>query len=363
MMINIISLRCSLAFAPYLSVSAAEFLAGGAISPLVVRQGGSSLILRSYGDLVLRHEQRQANLGIEDVRHFAATIQMRREFYDVSRMQDEVVLASVGSELLLSHPQSDMWLTRDAVRALASAFACESTSRTEGTLFDIPEWLRVSTGGGRLLLSDQRTARWVLLGEDHVRELERRWGTLRQTWQAAAGLPPTISVKGLTVHLPSAFTLSLTLLDFARNRYVTPFEEITTNYSLKASACTEGIEVTSADERIALTAREADKWASIIGDELERLSACHFDRGGIRTVFTRNEGGCWVLQWGDEVFLPKGVLLERGSRSGVLSEASGSLIGKDSGEFLLLLSPATGACVALTDSESQCLRDLHGSVT
>lgn len=362
-MINIISLRCSLAFAPYLSVSAAEFLAGGAISPRVVRQGGSGLILRSHRDLVLRHEHRQANLGMEDVRHFAATIEMRREFYDVSRMQDEVVLASVGTELLLSHPQSEMWLTRDAVGALASAFACESTAQSEGTLIGIPEWLKVSKGGGRLLLSDQRTARWVLLGEDHVRELERRLGTLRQACRAASGPPPaTISVKGLTVHLQSAFTLLLTLLDFARNRKVTPFEEITANFLLKASACSEGIELTSTDERIALTAREADKWATIIRNELERLSARRFDRGGIRTVFARNEDGCWILQWGDEVFLSKSVLLARGSRSGVLSDATGSLIGKHSGEFLVLLSPATGACVALTDSESQCLSDLHGSV-
>lgn len=362
-MINIISLRCSVAFAPHLSVSAAEFLAGGAISPVVVRQGGTGLILRSNGDLVLRHEHRQATLGLDDVRHFAATIQMRREFYDVSRMQDEIVLANVGNELLLSHPQSDMWLTPDAVGALASVFACESTARSDGTLLGIPEWLRVSTGGGRMLLSDQRTARWVLLGEDHVRELERRLDTLRQARQAAAGPPPvTISVKGVTVHLQSASTLLATLLDFARNGHVTPFEEISANFSLKASACKEGVELTSADQQVALTAREAGKWASVVRKELERLGARHVDRGAIRTVFARNEGGCWVLQWGDEVFVSKSRTFERGSRSEVLSDATGSLIGKHAGEFLLLLSPGTGACVALTDSETHCLSEFQDSV-
>ncbi|HSE38108.1 MAG TPA: hypothetical protein VLG74_12465, partial [Blastocatellia bacterium] len=326
-------------------------------------QGGTSLILRSAGHLVLRHDHRQAALGMEDVRHYAATIRTRSEFYDVSRMQDEVVLASVGDEVLLSHPQSDMWLNSDALGALVSAFFRVAASQPEGPLFGIPEWLKVSTGGGRLLLSDQRTARWVLLAEDHVFELDRRLATLRQTSQAAVGpAPVTIPVKGLKVHLQSAFRLSRALLDFARTGHVTPLEEITANFELKASPCTEGIELRSADERVTLTAREAPKWASIINSELERLSARQFDRGGIRTVFAATQGGCWVLQWGDEVFVWKGVPFERLSRSEALSDATGSLVGNHTDEFLLLLSPPTGACVALTESESQCLKDLQDSV-
>lgn len=273
-------------------------------------------------------------------------------------MQDEVVLASVGDELLLSHPQSDMWLTREAVGALASAFAGGSTAQAE-TLPGIPEWLKVSTGADRLLLSDQRTARWVLLGADHVRELERRSVTLRQSGQRDVGPPPpTISVKGLTVHLQSAFRLSLTLLDFARNRQVTPFEEIIASFSLKASACTEGIELRSADERIALTAREAGKWASVIDNELNRLNARCFERGRIRTVLVAGEGGCWVLQWGDEVFVARGILVAQQFRSSEL-DSTGTLIGKRAGEYSLLLSPATGSCVALTDSELECMRELQ----
>jgi len=51
MMINILSIRCSLAFAPYLAVSIEEFLSDGITGSRVVRQGGSSLILRSEGNL------------------------------------------------------------------------------------------------------------------------------------------------------------------------------------------------------------------------------------------------------------------------------------------------------------------------
>jgi hypothetical protein len=353
-MINIGSMQCSLAFAPYLTVSAAEHLSGVAIASRVVRQGGTGLILRCDGDLVLRHEHRQVSLGMEEVRHYAATIEMRREFYDILRMQDEVVLANVGDELLLSHPQSQMWLTREAVSALSSAFASQSTPEAEARFLGVPEWLKMSTGGGRLLLSDQRTARWVLLGDDHVRELERRLGSLRQSWEIATPASPTISLKGLTVHLQSAFKLSLTLLDFVRNGKVTPFEEMTPYFSLKASACTEGIELRDSDNRVVLTTREARKWEGIIAQELERLNAHQVERGGIRTVFAASEAGCWILQWGDEVFVPRGNRFCRPSRSAILGEA-GFPIGKRVGEFLLLLNPATAACIALTDSESEYL--------
>jgi hypothetical protein len=359
MMINILSIKCSIAFVPYLEVSLAEFLSDGVTGSRVVRQGGSSLILRSDGNLVLRHEHRHASLGAEETRHYSAIVQFRCEFYDVSRMKAEVVLANVGDELLLSHPQSEVWLKSETVAALVRAFTGDSTAKADGSLSDFPEWLKVSTGGGSLLLSDQRTGRWVLLGQDHMRELERRHGSLHSSDGAVCGpAPPTIQLKGLTVHLQSALNLAATLDEFANTGRVAPFEEVTPIYSLKASESTEGIELRDSDKRIALTAREARKWTGIIGTELDRLNVRQVERGGIRTVFARIEDGRWILQWGDEVFVPNtalaGVLSHPGA---ILSGATTPPIAKRSEEFLLLLSPATGACVALTDSESGHLYD------
>jgi len=354
-MINILSIRCSIAFAPYL----AECLSDGFTGSRVVRQGGSSLILRSDSNLVLRHEHRQASLGAEETRHYSAIVQFRSEFYDVSRMQAEVVLANLGDEMLLSHPQSQMWLKKETIAALVRAFTGDSTANAEAGLSDFPEWLKLSTGGASLLLSDQRTGRWVLLGEDHVRELERRHASLHSTDGAVCGpAPPTIQLKGLTVHLQSALNLAGTLEEFANTGRVTPFEEVTPIYSLKASESTEGIELTDSDKRIALTAREARKWTGIISTELDRLKVRQVLRGGIRTVFAHIEDGRWILQWGDEVFVPNAALARVLSYPGAsLSGPTSHPIAKRAGEFLLLLSPANGACVALTDSESRHLHD------
>ena len=358
MMINILSIKCSISFAPYLAVSLAEFLSDGVTGSRVVRQGGSSLTLRSDGNLVLRHEHRQASLGAEEARHYSAIVRFRCEFYDVSRMQAEVVLANLGDELLLSHPQSQMWLKSETVAALVRAFTSDSTARAGESLSGFPEWLKLSTGGASLLLSDQRTGRWVLLGEDHMRELARRQGLLHSSDGAVCGPPPTIQLKGLTVHLQSALNLAGTLEEFANTGRVTPFEEITPIYSLKASEFTEGIELRDSDKRVALTAREARKWTGIIGAELDRLNVREILRGGIRTVFARTEGGRWILQWGDEVFVPKTALARVLSYPGaILSGATSYPIAKRSEEFLLLLGPANGACVALTDSESGHLCD------
>ncbi len=356
-MINILSIRCSFAFAPYLTTSFAEFVDEGLTAPRVVRQGGQGLILRTDGDLVLRHEHRQSYLGKEEARHYAATVQFRSEVYDVLRMQDEVVLANVGEELLLSHPQSEMWLDRVAVTGLVSVLGNDSIAIADQDVTSFPQWLRVSTGGGRFLLSDQRTARWVLLADDHLRELTRRLGSLRPAGQVPGSAPTTIPLKGLTVHLQSAFKLTETLEEFVNTGSVTPLEEVTPFFSLKASVCTEGIELRDSGSRVALTAREARKWTGIINTELERLNARHVERGRIRTVFADSEDGRWILQWGDEVHLPNSAGPLTSQRNGACEVASGP-ITKRSGEFLLLLSRATGACVALTESESI---DLVGS--
>lgn len=345
-MINILSIGCSLAFAPYLAVSIQEFVNDGVAASRVVRQGGTSLIIRTDGELVLRHDNRQARLGIEEALHYSATVQFRSEVYDVLRMQDEVVLASVGEELLLSHPQSEIWLNHSAVARLVSTFASDSFVRADHELPGLPEWLEVSTGGQRLLLSDHRTARWVLLGVDHLRELERRLkaiGSARALFQELA--PPTFPLKGLKLHIQSAFKLIETLEGFANTGKVVPFAEVTPTYSLRASRSPEGMELADSDLRVALTAREARKWVTLINAELERLNARQIERGGIRTVFADNDGGRWILQWGDEVFLPK-------DARPLASPRAIDPISKRIGEFLLLLRPATGACVALTESES-----------
>src|SRR4030095_14945280 len=158
-MINILSIQCDLAFAPYLAESVTEFLREGGVASRVVRQAGSGLIIRSDGEMVLRHQNREANLPREEAIHYLATVEFRCEHYDVLRMQDEVVLANVGCELLLSHPQSELWLSRDAVAALVTAFNSGASLTADQNRADLPEWLSVSSGGGRLLLSDQRTAR------------------------------------------------------------------------------------------------------------------------------------------------------------------------------------------------------------
>ena len=357
-MINIFSIRCSLGFAPYLEEGAAEFLRGGHLASRVVRQGGSALIIRSDGDMVLRHQNRQAILSRDESAHYFATIQFRSEVYDVLRMQDEVVLANVGNELLLSHPQSYLWLESEAIAALATAFQAGSESKANEIPERLPEWLSISTGGGRLLLSDQRTGRWVLLGDDHIRELERRLEALRvPTVAALRREPPTISLKGLTVHLQSAFKLAATLEAFANTRNVAPFEEITPVYWLTASRSTEGIELRDSDNRIALTPREARKWAGIIRAELDSLSASQVERGRIRTVFAGNGDGRWILQWGDEVFVSSGELSQKSPPTSLSAGgAIGSAVVKHTGEFVLLLSRETGACVALTDAEAKHLQ-------
>jgi hypothetical protein len=101
----------------------------------------------------------------------------RCEFHDILRMPDEVVMANVGRELLLSHPQSDLWLTEQHVAELVLAF--RSNKGNVESSASLPDWLIVSTGAGRLMLSDQRNGRWVLLGDDHVSEFERRLFSLR----------------------------------------------------------------------------------------------------------------------------------------------------------------------------------------
>src|SRR6185295_9464569 len=94
--------------------------------------------------------------------------------------------------------------------------AALDTASTAAGVTGLPDWLNISTGAGQLLISDQRNGRWVLLGADHIKELERRLGLLADFPSSSQQVkPPTISVKGIIVHLQSAFTLADALEAFA----------------------------------------------------------------------------------------------------------------------------------------------------
>ena len=118
--------------------------------------------------------------------------------------------------------------------------------------------------------------------------------------------PPTIEIKGLPIHLQSAVKLERTLAGFAATGEIEAYDEITPLYSLSVSPSTEGIELSDSTNRVAITKREAGKWASLMSVELERLNTTQFERGQIRTTLADCDGGRWILQWGDAVFIPSG---------------------------------------------------------
>ena len=349
--INILSINCSLAFTPYLLESLEAFVQRGEVPPQLVRQGGGGLLVRSDERLVVRYRNREVALGRIEAEHYAETVRFRSEAYDVARMGDEVVLATIGNELLLSHPQSEIWLNREAISAVVSTAQKGSPRQT-------PDWLSISTGGGRLLLSDQRSGRWVLLGNDHLAEFGRRFGKLVATVaEAERRRPPTVSLKGLTIELQSAPRLMRTLGAFATTREFVAYEEITPRYVLRVAPAAEAIEISDSNNRVALTAAEASKWREILAAELVRLGVTEMRRGGMRTVFARVPGGRWIMQWGDEVFIEDGVL-ERISEldEAPLERGSGEVTLKRTGQFLLVLDRPKGACSALTTNEVEEMR-------
>jgi len=351
-MINLFSIRCSLSFAPYLVETLSDFRAGGMIRAVVVRQGGSGLIVRGAQDLVLRYQNREALVGREDGMHYLATVLFRTEFYDVRRMADEVVFANVGNELLLSHPQSEMWLKADAVAGLIHRFNT-GDDNGEGE----PGWLTASLGAGRLMLSDQRNGRWVLLAAEHISELERRLTALRiASVTISQPTTPIISIRGIAVHLQSAFKLAETLETFAETGQVTAFEEVAANSVLRVKSATEGIEIADSEARVATTKKEARKWAAIIRAELNRLNAHSLERGRIRTVFADGERGTWILQWGDEVFLNNEMLSRIANEDIEQADLQNySIAVKRTPEYLILLAPASGDCVAIDRREREAL--------
>jgi hypothetical protein len=344
--INILSLNCSLAFAPYLLDAFSEFQAG-TVTPRSVRQGGSGLIIRGDEGLVLVHQNRTVTLNSAEVAHYQATGEFRAEFYDVARTSGEVMLATVNEHLLLSHPQSAMWLRNVDVSFLAAEF--RKGAGPEITSASPADWLNVSAGASGLLISDQRTGRWVLLGDDQVAELERRLPALAPLPKSDLPPgPPTISVKGVVVHLQSASNLARHLRLFGEGGTVTEFSEQAPKFRLTALPRPDGLELMDAQSRVTVTRKEAPKWVAIIDEQLAALHVDEIDRGNVRTVFADGDGGRWVLQWGDEVFLPTEFTDPRSYRR---ESATGSLILKRCGEYSVALDRVSGNCIAMTEDE------------
>lgn len=341
-MINIHSISCSLAFAPYLTESAQAYLDEETSVSQVIRQGGSGLIIRSDADLHLRYRNRETVLQPDAVRHYLRTIAFRSDCFDIARLSDEVILASAGDTLLLSHPQSEIWLDAKTVSSLIEIASGAEEKK-------LPEWINVSTASGRLLLSDQRNGRWVLLGADHLNEFERRAERLNNSpSQTSAPRSPRITIKGVTVRLQSAFRLLRALESFAETRDFEPFEDVGPEFYLRVAKATEGLAVMDSDMRAAITAREARKWVAVIQNEIEQLHAREIELGSIRTVFADVENGRWVLQWGDEIFIDQATLAR--IRSGEAGFTDSSLASRIEDDYLLLLDHRTGSCVALDKS-------------
>lgn len=355
-MLNIFATRCSLAFVPYLDENLRSFLRDQTGSSRVVKQGGTGLVMRYDTEVNLRFQGHDAKLDIEDARHYQATTGFRSEFFDVLKLSDEVVLASVGRSLMLSHPQSEIWIEEEVVSYLVECAAKEAFVEYGNESGCLPEWLNVSGGGGRLLISDQRTGRWVLLGEDHVAELRRRAAILKvSTDYRRPKPPPTINVKGIAVHLQSAFKLVDTLHEFASTGKFEPYEDICPAFHLRVAKATEGLGLADSNLRVGLNAREARKWLEIIGAELESLNASQIERGNIRTVFADTDHGRWILQWGDEVLITTDGLKKLSINDAIDFRDAQSPAIKETEEFLLMLAPYTGNCVALKKSETEQL--------
>jgi hypothetical protein len=355
-MLNLLTFNCGLAFGPYVFEAGKAFLTKENPPNLVIRQGGAGLIIQSNSVFSLRHQNRLANLSEADVAHYLATTGFRVECFDILRTSDEVVLANVGDQLLLSHPQSDLWFDKSVILDLLLVWQ-EREKQHRQVRVELPDWLQVSTGGNRLLLSDQRNGRWVLLSEEHLAELSRRSSEM-----IAAGdrtdqesrRPPTIALKGITVHLQSAQRLVRTLEEFSRSQTFEPYEEIAPTFSLKVARATEGIEVSDSNSRVALTPREAGKWVDLINADMARLNVQVTDRGSVRTVLVDNEEGQWVLQWGDEIFVPRS-LMRSPDFGGTATEHRQGVSLKRAEPFLLLLSQTSGSCVALNKSEAKLM--------
>ncbi|MBI3654439.1 MAG: hypothetical protein HY231_25705 [Acidobacteria bacterium] len=346
-MINLLSIQCGLTFAPYLVESVAAFLETGETSARVIRQAANGFIVRAEDKLWFRHQNHEAVLTRADAGHFLATIGFRQEVYDVKRTMDEVVFASVGKQLLLSHPQSEMWVEAHALPTLLEAFHHTTSGKRE----HLPEWLTIAGGDGRLLLSDQRNGRWVLLGADHYAELERRFDVLnREGSPTSSAKPPTFILKGAKIALQSLIKLEQSLEAFAETGAFTPYEEITPAYQLLVMQAIEGMKISDGKVKVAITRKEAAKWSAILKSEIATYRLQRIERGSIRTVLATVAEGKWLLQWGDEVLVSEADVHDLLSLK-AYATSEGRLASKQEGSFLLLLDKTSGGCVALNQDE------------
>jgi hypothetical protein len=228
--------------------------------------------------------------------------------------------------------------------------------------FAVPDWLVISASGDRILLSDQRNGRWVLLAAEHIDYLESA-GSDSAFVPADRRHPraycPAVTVKGIEVPMISVFRVAEALEGFAATGKLTTMTEVTPDATIGIGPAVEGIELRDSSHRVGLNAREASKWASIIRSEIERLNAAEFERGCIRTVVANSGEGRWLVQGGDHIHAGTSLIDECRRRASAVLEDSpveeGGLFARRSNDRMLILSRATGHCVALAEPEVEAL--------
>ena len=163
--------------------------------------------------------------------------------------------------------------------------------------------------------------------------------------------PPTLLLKGVTIHLQSATRLVRTLERFSDTAEVLALDDLAPHFSLRVKTSSEGLDVSDSNANVGINRREARKWAAIIDAELSRLRVTETERGLIRTVFADGEGGRWALQWGDEVFVPAHCHASLTTPGSLAGFENASLAVREAQGFVMLLSRRDSSCAALTRTE------------
>ncbi|MEW6129251.1 MAG: hypothetical protein AB1757_19580 [Acidobacteriota bacterium] len=346
-MVNILSIRCSLAFIPYLLESLNEFIERGEVTPALVKQAASGLMIRADERLSLRYQNQEVGLARSDAIHFRATLELRNNFFAITRTSNEVILAQVDDNLLLSHPQSEIWLDSIAVHNIIAVH--KNPKGLSGLPF--PDWLSVSASETTMLLSDGRNGRWVLLGDDHLLEFEKRVAVLRQAKiQYPKRIPPTIQMKGVKIYFQSLQKLILAIKQFSETGDFQPFIESSASYSLFVQKAPEGMKISDNSLVISITQKEARKWIMILEAELDKYQVEEFRRGQIHTLMMKMDDGYWLLQGGDEIFI-EATRLSDFLDSNFTQQPEHHLVFSKQAEFHLILNKANGNCVALKGEE------------
>ena len=348
-MINLGPIRCSLAFAPYLLEALNEFATSGSLHDRVVKQAGSGLIIRKDTMPLIRYQNRELHLDDDAVSHYIATIRLRSEHYGIRRTSDEVIIAGVCDTVLISHPQSELWLDQLSGSSIVSSFDSEIPAAES-----LPAWLTISTMPGRLLLSDQRTGRWVLLSQEHVTEISERLSTLSKPSDTAARVAPKVELKGIPLPLQLVFAVLAMLDAYSKESPVIQHEWSLPEFRLSSRLNAGTLELSDGNVRVAISRREAVKWVQLLEAELERYGAVQIHRGQVETTFANVDTGTWVLQGGDEVLLKFAADRQTDDALEALIESDRLVISR--GDALtLILDSFTGACVGLSSTELKSL--------